>query len=158
MLRFDPQPHETLDMPRVLLFAACEKAIVAKDETMSLIAIFEKMISNIPADAALPEHAVVPMRWTVVSVLHYEKSDEGKRFESIIRVIAQDGSIAIHTDPSELLCTPEKPRSRNFGVMEQFPITDGDLVLRLMLREVGTEDWQTVSEYPIEVEVNRIRG
>jgi hypothetical protein len=142
-------------MPRPLLFVACEKVIVAQDQTISIVSILEKMISNVPASAALPEHASVPMRWSVVMVWLYEDSDKGKRFETISRLIAQDGSIAMHTEPSEIIATSEKPRFRHVGVVDQFPVTDGDLVLRLLIRELGTEEWQIVSEYPIEVELNK---
>lgn len=142
-------------MPRPLLFVACEKVIVAQDQTISIVSVLEKMISNVPAGAALPEFAAVRMRWSVLTVWLYEDSDEGKQFESIARLIAQDGSIAMHTEPSPIVGSPEKPRFRHIGAIDQFPVTDGNLMLTLLIREVGTDEWQAVSEYPIEVELNR---
>jgi len=62
----------------------------------------------------------------------------------------------MRTEPAEIVVTSgEKTRQRTIGIIDQFPITDGNLSLQLKCREIGTEEWITVAEYPIEVELIR---
>jgi len=118
-------------MPTPLLFVACEKAIIAQDHTVSVIGILEKLVTNVPINGMLSQHAAVPMHWNVVTIWSYEPSDAGKEFETTTQLIAEDGSVAMHIGPFRIAGTPEKPRFRHVGTVEQFPITDGNLVLRL---------------------------
>lgn len=139
-------------MPRVLIFAPCERAIVSNEGPLSLVSILEKLITTAP-QAPTAEHATVPMRWFVVSVWIHEASDDGKTFEQMVRLIGRDGTTAMHTEPAQFTTSAEKTRFRFIGRMDQFPITDGNLKLVLLYREVGAPDWIEAAEYPIDVEL-----
>lgn len=139
----------------MLIFVPCEKVITSTEGPISLVSILEKLITDLPPDPPLPEHATIRLRWYVVTVWCYDPSEEGRTFEQMVKLASRDGTTAMHTEPTTLSMSAEKPRFRVTGTIDQFPITDGNLSLLLLCREVGTSEWTTAAEYPIDVELRR---
>ena len=53
-------------MLKLLIYAPCEKVIVANDETVSVISLMESISVNIGGE--MPADALAPIRWSVLSL------------------------------------------------------------------------------------------
>jgi len=141
-------------MPQLLIFLACEKVITSTEGTITAVTILERLDINLPAEAKLPERAAVPMYWSTLTVWHWVPEDEGLVFEQTVQMVTASGEVAMHSGPTDIKVTSEKPRFRVTEINHQVPITDGNLTLKLMIREKDKE-WIVKAEYPIEVAVTR---
>ena len=80
-------------MPKLVVFAACEKVIISQDENNpTLVALLTdvgaelEIIGNSKEGGKKP---MVPMRWSVFSLWRVEHGDEGKTFEQTVRPFRQ---------------------------------------------------------------------
>src|SRR3990172_9026384 len=83
-------------MPRLLVFAPCEKVIISRDENNpTLIAILSQVGGSlgdtIPPGAAPDAHPAVPFQWSIFTLWHLEPSDTGRRFEQVIVLRSPSG-------------------------------------------------------------------
>ena len=68
-------------MLKPYICVACEKVLIDKGDTASLIGLFNKIIANIPANAPeVPKNAVVPKEWAIFSAWDIESGDEHKKY------------------------------------------------------------------------------
>jgi hypothetical protein len=140
-------------MPKVLLFVPCEKVIVDRDNTLSLISVLETITINIPRSeqANLPKGAAVPLRWYALSLWRREPEDEGRRYEQRTRFVRDgDDLLPVNVQPIPFLVAYKT--FRNVVTLNGFPIVpEGECLIRLAIREAGQGIWREVAEYPIYV-------
>ena len=135
-------------MPRLVYFIACEKVLVGEeDKSPSLITLFDQVIVPVPPPEATGVQA--GMRWSLVSYWLKLPEDEGKQYEQRTLLLSPDGEERGEvTLKFELTGSRHRNTIRVFG----FPVTTaGNYLAKLSIREVGSQDWVEVTDYPISV-------
>ena len=138
-------------MPKLLLFAPCEKVIIAQEgNTVSLITILQELTVSIPPDVQIPADAKVPMQWYGFSLWQKQPGDEGKRYEQQIELTGPDGGIVVSAS-SQFEMTA--PAHRILSIFPGFPVGQfGEYMLRLYLREEKeSEEKKEVASFPLTV-------
>ena len=140
-------------MPRLLLFAACEKVIVDQQtNVISLMSLLQDVNVQIPPGAPPPPlNAIIPINWTIVSIFLPESTDGGKQFEQ--------RAALVNAANVPLLQTPVAPFTfaggphRVLNQVNGMPIGyAGSLKVVCYLREKGNNVWQQIGEgYPIDI-------
>lgn len=138
-------------MPKLLLLAACQKAILDQAEnTLSIISLIETLTVDSPRDQEGREVvAVLPI--SVVSLWLREPEDEGKSFEGSLQILSPDGrQIGGGTTPFRM----SHRGHRLIATLDSFPVRqEGEYRIVQRIREAGDkEEWQSVGEYPILVQ------
>jgi hypothetical protein len=142
-------------MPKLLVFAPCEKAITDTVGLVSLISIVEKLDVNVPKEVELPPRVAVPLRWDVFSLWSLDRNEVGL-FEQIIEMVASDGRVAMHAEPKALESTiPGATGAKIVSTVTSIPVTEGRLELRLSYRKIGDPQWILAASYPVEVTLVR---
>jgi hypothetical protein len=139
-------------MPKLLLFAPCEKIIIERESnTASLITILQDVTVSIPPDAQLPEKAAVPLRWYVFTVWHKQPDEEGKRFAQEIDLCGPDGNIIVSATSQFEMTDQSYHRVPTF--FPSFPIWQfGWHTLKLYLREDKEgEEKREVASFPLNI-------
>jgi len=138
-------------MPKLLLFAPCEKVIVAQDgNTVSLITILQELTISVPPDVQIPADAKVPMQWYGFSLWQKQPGDEGKRYEQQIELADPDEGIVVSASSQFELTAPAH---RILAIFSGFPVGQfGEYMLRLYLREEKeSEEKREVASFPLTV-------
>jgi len=141
-------------MPKLLIFAACEKAIVdEQSKVVSLLSLIENInVQFKPGAPPPPSNAAIPMPWAVVSIFKATPGDVGKTFEQ--RMIMEDGSatVLLQSPVAEFSLKQEGATHRIINQLNGMHIgTAGSRLLKCYLREKGAPDWREVASYPISV-------
>ena len=146
------QNYSWFEMPKLLVFAPCEKVIISQDENNpTLIAILSEISGEIEAPAPLDSKGLAPMRWSIFSMWQQEDGDEKKDFEQTIRLISPSGHRAIDA-PSEMKLTA--PTHRVTAHLGTVPVGEpGDWVVQLFMYEKG----QPIPAVPVATYPLRIR-
>jgi hypothetical protein len=139
-------------MPRLLLFAACEKVIIDQQtNVLSLMSLLQDINVQIPPGAPLPpSNAIIPMQWTTVSIFLPESEDSGKQFEQRVTLVSSSNVQLLQSPAAPFALTgPHRIISQVNGM----PIGNaGLLTLKCHLREQGANVWQEIGDgYPINV-------
>ena len=141
-------------MPQILLFAPCRQAIVDRDnQSLSLIGIINGMNISVSSGEAIPDNAIAPVEWAIVSVWLLQPGEENKTFEQKIDLSFSDGK----SFPSQTLLFKMVGRVHQvYAKSNAFPVgTPGDCTFTLFVREVREEgpeqEWQKKAEYCIEI-------
>ena len=136
-------------MPTLLLFAPCEKVIIAQDNnTVSLISILQDITLGVPAGVEVPEAVAVPMRWYGFAMWQKQPEDEGKRYEMEFSLCAPDGTVLIAgTSQFEMNALSHRVSSE----LSYFPIKQSGLyAFKLYLREDKQgEEKKLIATFPI---------
>lgn len=142
-------------MPKLLMFAPCEKVIVDKQSNnVSLIAVLQDLQLRLP-DVPIPAKVTVPIRWHIFSMWLREPGDENRRYEQSCELVAPVGAVLART---RSLFSLEKPTHRVIVSMQGFPLAQsgagGEYLLKLYLRaeREGAEP-NEVATYPLSVEI-----
>src|SRR5215469_13060079 len=79
-------------MPKLLIFAPCEKVLVdEKSKTVSLIVVLQEIHYKLPPGATPQPSAAIPMNWSVISLWQQEEpNDYGVEFEQ--RIVVENAS------------------------------------------------------------------
>jgi hypothetical protein len=139
-------------MPKLLLFAACEKVIIDQDSNVaSLISVLQDITINIPLNAQMPENAILPMKWHAFTIWLQQPEDKGKRYIQELELCAPDGGILLTggTEPFEMIL----PTHRMNAPFLTFPLPQlGQYLLKAYLREEkeGAER-KEVASYPLNI-------
>lgn len=142
-------------MPKILLFAPCEKVIVdEKENTVSLISILESVQIPIPMshDAKLPGNVEIPSRWYLLSIWQREEND-AEQYEQRAEIVLPDGrSINPHSTPIKF--PPHSRNARNVIQVGAWPLSvKGHCLVKLSIREVKPESqWREVTTFPVYVD------
>ena len=135
-------------MPKLLAFLPCEKVIIGEDHSVSLIAVLQSMTINVPSDA--PKQITIPMTWTTFTLWSREPEDDDVRYEQRVELVAPSKAVAL-TQTAEFQMT--KPFHRQMGSSFGLPLPEsGPYTLRLSLRRLGDPSFQTIAEYPWELD------
>jgi hypothetical protein len=138
-------------MPRLLLFAACEKLIVDQANVLSLISLLQELNIQVPADATLPaELKLAPMTWTILSIWEQEPGDQDKDFEQRIALTLESGEMVTETPIAAFQM--KTPQHRNIGMVVGIPIEPKSYYIRTWLKEKNSLEWgNEVGRYPLKV-------
>lgn len=149
-------------MPRLLLFAACERIILADDNTVSLISLLEKMEMTAhvaPGEPPPAGDAMSPFSWNALATWTREDGDQdGVFFRQRVQLVMPDGSTPIQLE-SPLLFSEGRQLSRGMFKIQGFPfMRDGGIaVVKLLLRPVDSEtEWQEMAAWPIQLEFRTV--
>ena len=142
-------------MPKLLIFAPCQKAIIDKaDNTVSLIGVIQGLVINLNAVRPIgdiPVDAVIPMSWAIATVWLQTPEDGEKKFEQRIDIITPNNTrLPANAQQFQMLL-----RTHQIAVIAaSFPIgIQGEYKLVLSLREVEANgEWIDLAEYPIEIQ------
>jgi hypothetical protein len=142
-------------MPKLLIFAACEKVILDKEHNAaSLISVLQTI--RVAAPGKLSGRLVpLPLNWRVFTCWEREPSEEGKSYNQHVQLTAPDGTIRVES--FNLLEFKQRFQRATIKVAG-FPIDQpGDYVLRLFLSEAGKSDEERqIATYPLTVVHSRI--
>lgn len=73
-------------MPKLLVFAPCEKIILDQSGIASLIALFQRIDAQ-GTTPAIPENAVAPKEWAIFTLWEWLPEDSGKKFSQIVQIL-----------------------------------------------------------------------
>jgi hypothetical protein len=148
-------------MPRLILFAACQKAIWdAEEGAVSLIALVNGVtlrrseVQQVLEAEKRGEDEVVMgrQRWSAVAVWRAEDGDVGKTFEQRIEIANPLGRVtgeAAGAFVFQNAAVVHTMRTHGDGLPINVP---GQCVFRLSLREVVEGGaWTVKSEYPLDI-------
>ncbi|MGC1376936.1 MAG: hypothetical protein WA821_11955 [Anaerolineales bacterium] len=141
-------------MPKLLLFAPCQKILVDKlENSISLINVMHGLaagrVENTSLEPMSPD-TKIPLQWAI-GTLWLRSSDDGeKTFEQRTEMIIPDNTRMEINVQSFVMTHRTHQIAMRAGA---FPVgLPGEYKLVLSLREVGTNDeWQELAEYPIEL-------
>jgi hypothetical protein len=152
-------------MPVLLLFAPCQKAIIANDNTVSAIAVLDLIkVGPLPHNTELAKGSLIPFSWSILTVW-YATEDVGVTYEERYELIGNSGMDLLN-DPDIFLgkgstlavfaFTHIGERRSPVHTIFKFPVwEEGTCVLRLLLRRKGAEDWREMATYPMAIEYDR---
>jgi hypothetical protein len=128
-------------LPRLLLFAACEKVLIDQDNNASLISLIQDLKVEIPETVDLPTSSagglpVVAMRWTALAMWLRTETDTDKEYEQRIDLIDPTGRTTGRASRTTFSFPEGKTTARNISVVLGFPVhASGRFLLRLWMRE-----------------------
>jgi len=133
-------------MPKLLVFAPCEKVLIDQRNNVTLISILQEWQPQI---RELPEKAVAPQQWEIFTLWHRLEEDGDKEFVQRCELTTDLGEKAISADISFRLTAPTH---RNTITVLGLPINPGRYALALFLFEKGAEkDRQLIATFPLLV-------
>ena len=134
-------------MPKLLCFLPCEKVIIDQNaNTISMINVLEGI--SVPK-APTPDAGVL-LTWSIVSVWEQTEGDARKTYEQRTYLLLPDGKEKV-----DLITRFQfaQKRHRLIGTINGFPVPlAGDYILKLFLRELGSEQWIPIADYTLPVE------
>ena len=132
-------------MPKLLIFAPCEKVIIDQENNPSLISVLQGLTSTLPKDAKVPQDALAVIRWTIFTLWNREEADEGKEFTQDCVLLSPDGKPTINVSmPFRFTGSTQ----RNIMQLYGFPIAPGEYLLKLRLSE-GDGERREIATYPL---------
>jgi hypothetical protein len=139
-------------MPKLVLFAACEKAIVDQQTNVfSLLSLLENVNVQLIPGAVLPPNAIVPMSWAAVSIFERTPNDDGKTFEQRTAVFDSAGALVIQTPISPFEFKRDSDFHRIINNINGMPVGNaGRVSVKCYLRAKGGE-WEEIATYPIYI-------
>jgi hypothetical protein len=138
-------------MPQLLLFLPCEKAIVnEQDNNLSVIEILDTVNVTVPGDFEVPQDAVAPLQWAIVTVWQITPEDSEKQYEQRTCVIHPDGRETLVAIGSIAVL---QGKQRTIVMVTNYPVgQEGEYAVSLSLREASDgSNWREISRYPVTV-------
>lgn len=137
-------------MPSFLIFAPCEKVILAQNSNaISLISILQDLTIGLPADTQVPEEIAAPFRWYGFVMWKKEAEDEGKSYVQELELCRPDGA-TIATGESLFRITGSFHRATTEFLF--FPVhQSGSYSLNLYLREDKEEKRKFIASFPLTI-------
>lgn len=135
-------------MPKLLLLAACEKAIIDQaTQGLSVIGVILEV--TVHEALPIPAGAAVPRPWAVATIWAREPGDEDRSYETQISMRLPNGNVAIEATAKLDL---SKTVHRGIFNINAFPIEPaGTLMLTLSFREIGASEWAVAGEFPVQI-------
>lgn len=136
-------------MPKLLVFAPCQKVIIDQENNSSIITILQEVALDMRIAAKLPPEAAAPLVWEIFALWKRESEAEADtEYEQSCDLVLPDGQIAV---PSRSIFRLTGPSHRSITKILGFPIfrTPGEAQLRLHLRESGVGDPREVASFPL---------
>jgi hypothetical protein len=138
-------------MPKLLVFAPCEKVIVGEDDhSISIVSLLDTINIPAPQGSIIPSEANAPIRWSIFTLWGREPQDANRQYTQRIRLLKPEGQIAI-----ELFVDFRVPNDKHRNIVNAsgFPVGQaGDCILQLALisDEEDTPPLE-LAEYPIKI-------
>jgi hypothetical protein len=137
-------------MPRVLLFAPCERVIIEHGaNTISLIALLQNLNLPLPESIPTPAKALASIRWYALAIWRRDDDDATTNYQQRVALRMPDGS-----EPIEALTdfVMSKEQHRNIVQFQGLPVgQQGECTLTLSYRQTGDEHWTEVGAYPLQI-------
>ncbi len=136
-------------MPRLLFMIPCDKVLTDEGNLLSIITVLETVTITTPPGQQVPANAFATNPWHVVIQWLATREENQKEFEQRLQIFAPNdeefgGAISKFKVTQSL--------HRDMIEVPGFPIgTEGACLIRLALREVGVEEWNSIMEYPIQI-------
>jgi hypothetical protein len=143
-------------MPKLLLFAPCEKVVIDQtDNTTSIICLLEaiQIAVSESEEASIPPDAIIPINWYLIALWQTEKGDTDKQFETQYSVVFPSGEEKVLNVALPVKFEPGKPNFRNVLKVQGLglaPLLKADTcTVRARIREHGADMWNVVADFPI---------
>jgi hypothetical protein len=139
-------------MPRLLIAAPCQKAILDKDEGLiSLIAIVNGAKVQFADDQPVADDAAIASNWAFLTTWRIEDGDESKRFEQRLEVISPSGKVRQTAQMDWQFGANSKNHNNVLRGNMTFVSEQGTQIIRISWRESGQEEWIRAFDYPFEI-------
>lgn len=143
-------------MPKLLIFAPCERVIIDQNNVTSIFTILQELRFEAPEPPPDPEGRVpvAPIKWDVLSLWMRTEGDEpGTVYETRFALVDPTGNaIPGFAASVEFTFLEGKTNHRVVTTLLGFPIhPEGRYLVRLWLHEKGEPEGGPVSEFPILV-------
>jgi hypothetical protein len=138
-------------MPKLLIFAACEKVLIDQLNNLSLITVLQEAKVGMPppvVQAQLPAGAklMAPMKWDAITL--WAKTDD-KAYEQRVALFDPSGN-STGIDTTGELDFQGKATLRHIVTVLGLPSYEmGVYLLKLWVREKGQEFGEPIAEFPI---------
>ena len=120
-------------MPKLILLSACEKVIVDRSQLPSMINIFQRMTFEV-TDAPLPEKAVAPTRWDILTIWQHTPEEKGVDFVQHTTVVSPDKSIFVETTTKFKVTDDNDLQSKNVSQIMGVPVSkEGSVIVKVSL-------------------------
>lgn len=137
-------------MPRLLVFAACERVIIDQaTQSVSLIGLFHDLQIGLPAED-VPGDAVIPIRWAVFAEWLRDEGDEGETFTQESDFRSPDGKRLASASAQFNL---DKKMHRQTMNMPAFPLAGGGQYSVALFLRKGDGERREVATWPITVAI-----
>jgi len=135
-------------MPKLLIFAACEKVLVDQaTKSVSLIALLQEVHYKVPPGVSVAQGFSLPMQWAALSLWQEEASDGGIDFEQ--KIVLEDATgVTLFENVTTWRFTGTNHRI--IANVMGLPVSRR-LGLNLFYRVAGVLDWILAASYPIEL-------
>src|SRR5437867_283000 len=107
-------------MPRLLLFAACEKFIIDQQNNASMISLLQELAIPVQDNTVPPSGAAAAMKWDAVAIWLKGEDDFGKTYEQRIALFEPSGEPTGVSVSSTFAIEPAT--HRNVTTIYGFPI------------------------------------
>jgi hypothetical protein len=141
-------------MPRLLLFAPCEK--VARDDGNNpvLVSVLLEWTMAAVEPKPMPENAIMPRQWVIFTLWYRLPEDEGREFVQTCELKAPSGRILLSGDIAFRMTTIAHRNTMNVAGL---PVTPGQYELSVYLSEKDTvKDRELHGTYPLVVHGPRV--
>jgi len=138
-------------MLKLLIYAPCEKVIVADDQTTSIISLMESIQLNTPDE--FPVDAVLPIRWSILSLWKRDQAvPHPIEMEERTDVVRPDGVVATG-GTTKFIVTNEHLFYRTVVRVPVFPVgLPGFVQVKCRTRQTNPEtEWTDFTEFPLLV-------
>jgi hypothetical protein len=142
-------------MPRLVIFAACEKAIIDQSTNVaSLMSLLQEINVEVPPGESVPSDAKIPMTWSIAAILKALPEDRNKRFEQRSVMTNDNGQTLLETPivAFDMAADFHRILSQIHGM---YIGSAGTYEIKCLLRETGTSEWNEVARYPIVIKWSR---
>ena len=140
-------------MLKTYICVACEKVLITKQETASLISLFSRIVLQVGKGTQIARDAVLPREWFVFGVWDTEPEDADQEFDCFFQMLYPDG-----TQFSEVVKVSFKPvapirRSQVYFQMPGFPISQkGFYTIKVWIEQAGKQVIAPI-EFKLELEI-----
>ncbi len=143
-------------MPKLLVFAPCEKVIISQDENNpTLIAILSNIAGDIESPEPLEKNALGPMRWQIFTLWQKVPSDGLTIFEQRIRLVSPSGR-TVFDAPQQLQLTAQAHRmTAALGTVPIGENGDWELQLFLHVKDTPIPD-SPLATYPLQIKFRNV--
>ena len=143
-------------MPKLHIFAICEKVIMDKEDKSSLISLFNEIsVQILPTAGEIPANAVAPKEWSAYDSWKIEPEDVGKEYRQMIQVLYPNGDP--FGPPAGVNFSPQSGRAYQQVMINAmgFPVgQEGPYTLKMWLEHGSSIIFESV---PIIVNVSHKR-
>jgi len=144
-------------MLRLLTFVVCDAVVIDKQESPSIIHIWQKVTVEPFGESpgtALAADALSPQFWNVLAIWDHDIEDVGKEYKQKIQVIMPDGSTNV-TVKADLPFIVKDDFAVNYIRIIGFPVGQiGTLKVKTWVESPNGDTIHGPVFYPIKVEAN----